>query len=490
MTDTIPPPPSPIGPPPSQALFRFPARSLGLKFVLVCFLALLMAIPALFVSDIAKERARYAQGVAQEIGALRGGPQVLSGPILIIPYTREVALQEQVQNTDGTQRTATRSQIERGYYAHFAETGAIDASLTTEVLKRSIYKVPAFIADTKLRAAFDLSSFQTNPDPKLSLDWPQAKILMQVSDLRGAKNAVSLVLADGRSLPFEPSSDPALSGGAVAVANPAMAAAVPEGAGGGLQAVTVNVGEFAKPGAKFSVSAAIKLSGVDRFSVPAFANDTVATLSGAWDDPKFEGAFLPDTRQVNEGRFTATWRAPFLARGLPRGGLLGSGIDFSQVNARDFAVTLIQRSEVYAGVDRALRYGLLFIGTVFLAYFLFEATGGGRAHPAQYLLVGLAQCVFYLLLLAFAEQVGFDIAFGVAALATVALSASYAGAVFKSRTKGIQAAFAFAFVYLLQFVLMRLEDFALLAGAVVAFAAIATVMWLTRNLDWYGAKAN
>ena len=132
----------------------------------------------------------------------------------------------------------------------------------------------------------------------------------------------------------------------------------------------------------------------------------------------------------------------------------------------------------------------MFIGLVFLAYFLFETTTGKRVHPAQYILVGLAQVIFYMLLLSIAEHTGFDIAFGIAATATVALISAYAGWTFKSRGQGIRALVAFTFLYGLIYVLMRLEDYALLVGALASFAAIAAVMWFTRNIDWYGGKGD
>ena len=128
----------------------------------------------------------------------------------------------------------------------------------------------------------------------------------------------------------------------------------------------------------------------------------------------------------------------------------------------------------------------MFIGLVFLAYFLFETTTGRRVHPAQYVLVGLAQVIFYMLLLSIAEHTGFDVAFALAATATVGLISAYAGWTFDSRAQGVRALVAFTFLYGLIYVLMRLEDYALLVGALASFAAIAAVMYFTRKVDWYG----
>jgi inner membrane protein len=137
---------------------------------------------------------------------------------------------------------------------------------------------------------------------------------------------------------------------------------------------------------------------------------------------------------------------------------------------------------------RSLKYAVMFVGLVFLTFFVFEALSGSRVHPAQYLQIGSAQMVFYLLLLSLSEYVGFDWAFAAAASATVLLMALYAGAAFKSRLRGLQALFVFSAVYGLIYLLMRLEDFALLAGSIASFLGLAGAMYLTRNLDWYGGK--
>ncbi|MEE9380763.1 MAG: inner membrane CreD family protein, partial [Hyphomonadaceae bacterium] len=148
----------------------------------------------------------------------------------------------------------------------------------------------------------------------------------------------------------------------------------------------------------------------------------------------------------------------------------------------------MQETNPYQSVERALKYAAMFIGFVFLAYFLFEITSQARAHPAQYVLVGLAQAIFYLLLLALAERLGFDPAFLIAATMTVLLTSGYAMSVFGSRAYGLRALVVLTGIYGLVYVLMRAEGQALLAGALASFTAIALTMWMTRDIDWYGMK--
>jgi inner membrane protein len=504
-------------PPPRATTFislpGLPGRSLGLKFLLVCVLALAMVIPTFFVQGIAFERSQRAGEVASELGGQTGGRQSVSGPVLLVPYTRPTPPGEALQAPAGPEAGAAagttvaqpRAAITRGWWVFFPDRGEARATLAVSTRQRSIYKVPTFLADTAITTSFDMPAALASVPEGVTFDWASARLLGWVGDLRGVKEAMTITLDGGAVRTFEPSTGQAI--GSVQV--PAGAASADGVAPTRPVApVLAPVGGLIGPDTKASMRMSVKLTGAERFALVAFAQDTAASIGGNWASPKFEGAFLASDRRVGQelsseagevtrvdaeaGTFEASWRAPFLARGLPRSGALGPDITLEQLGAKDFAVTLVQRSEVYSGVQRALRYALLFVGTVFLAFFLFEAMGGpagaARAHPAQYLLVGLAQSVFYLLLLAFAEQTGFDLAFLLAAVPTVLLASGYAASVFGSRTRGLQALAAFSAVYGLMYVLMTLEDQALLAGALTAFAAIAAVMRFTRKVNWYGDR--
>lgn len=144
-------------------------------------------------------------------------------------------------------------------------------------------------------------------------------------------------------------------------------------------------------------------------------------------------------------------------------------------------------ADPYQSVSRSLKYALLFIGLLFLSYFVFEATAGKRVHPAQYVLVGVAHMIFYLLLLSLAERFGFDWGFLIAGGATVLLLSANAGWIFASRVQGIRSLFVFSLLYLFIYLLLRLEDNALLVGAIASFLVVAAVMYLTRNIDWYNS---
>jgi inner membrane protein len=239
-----------------------------------------------------------------------------------------------------------------------------------------------------------------------------------------------------------------------------------------------------KPGAKFHVTSALRFSGAQRVAVLAYGKTTHVTAQGDWPSPGFDGGFLPLKRTVSSHGFTAEWSVPFMARGVPGEGTPGS---MAALDSTALGVSFIEVADPYQSVNRSLKYVLLFVGLVFLSYFLFEVTAGKRVHPAQYILVGVAQSIFYLLLLSLAERIGFDFGFLLAGGATVSLLALNAGWIFGGRRQGTRAFSVFSLLYGLIYMLLRLEDNSLLVGALASFVAVAAAMYFTRNIDWYGS---
>jgi len=445
---------------------RSPSRSMGLKLLLVCALALVMSIPALFVFMLLGDRTHRAEQVVAEVGGLMGGPQTFMGPVLAIPYT--------------TPPAKAGDAVGRGVFVVFPSEGRAAVASHSELRQRSLFKVPVYQATLDFAATFDLAGVAARAPIGASLDWPRAEFLIGASDARGAQADV-LFTAAGKPLEVAPAATLSSANVNGPKDNP-----TPGPDGASLRFFGADAGGLAQPDARFDVTAKMKFSGAQRMAILAFAKTTTVTARGDWPHPSFDGGFLPTTRAIDAKGFTASWSVPFIARGMP-----------AQVDSPELAglgqaalgVSFVEPANPYQSVARSLKYALMFVGLVFLAYFLFETLQKRRVHPAQYVLIGLTQVVFYLLLLSVAERIGFDLAFLVAAGATVGLISAYAGWVFESRRQGVIALAAFTLLYALIYVLMRLEDLALLVGAFASFAAIAVVMYVTRRLDWYGAPA-
>lgn len=433
-------------------------RSLGVKLIVICGLAVLMTIPSFFVRELVSERARRASDVTKEIGSHVGGPQTFLGPTLAIPYSipaRSSAL-------------SARS----GVYLVFAAQAFADVRTATSERHRSLFRVPVFRADLKLDSTFDLTGVPAAAPQDAELDWSRAEILVGVSDARGALADAKLT-TKAQTVTLTPSevADNVLIG-------------VNDNSRLKMFLLGAKVAGAGKPESPLHVTSTLKFSGAGRIAILAYGKTTHVTARGDWRNPGFDGGILPVTRTLSDRGFNAEWSVPFIARGVRAEGPSES---ITGLNATALGLSFIEVAEAYQSVNRSLKYALLILGLVFLSYFAFEVTTGKQVHPAQYVLVGVAQVIFYLLLLSIAERIGFDFAFLLAAVATVALLAANAGWIFSGRLHAVRALVLFTPLYVLLYILLRLEDNALLVGAISSFLAVTAVMYFTRGLDWYGS---
>jgi inner membrane protein len=437
---------------------RFKTLAMGMKLMIVCGLALLMSIPAFFVEGLVKERTGRAAEVTKEVSGDVGGQQTFLGPTLAIPYTVPA------HDPDAAAK--------RYVYLVFPAQASAEVKTATEERHRSLFKVPVYQADLTMDADFDLSGVPANAPEAAAFDWDRAEMVVGVSDARGALADATLT-ANGKTATLEP----AQTAGTMSFGTDQsqMVRLVLFGAG---------AAGLAKPGAKFSVTSALRFSGAQRLAVLAYGKTTHLKATGDWPNPGFDGGFLPVSRSVATSGFSAEWTVPFIARGVRAE---GESESITGLEATALGISFVEVADPYQSVSRSIKYLPLFLGLVFLTYFLFEATTRKRVHAAQYVLVGVAQIIFYLLLLSLAERIGFDWGFLIAGSATVILLAVNAKWVFASRRQGVRAFLVFAPLYVLIYALLRLEDNALLVGAIASFLAVAAVMYFTRRIDWYGS---
>lgn len=440
-----------------------PARSFGLKLLLVGLLAFLLWIPCMMVYALVWDRSTRADEVRREIHDSNGGAQTISGPIILVPALVD----------NGVDRETGNPIRYRTHVAFTPRTLEIDGNIETQSRRRGIFDATLFEADLRLKGTFGALNAVKPPKGEITYFWQDARlgvVLSGSTPLKGVRGNPALAIDGAPSLSiFEPSLTAQEAG--------------PIGAGGLSAALPI-----ADPARPIRFELALKIGGGGSLKFAPAGEETRVTLKSAWPHPSFQGARLPDSRTVSDAGFAASWTVPYLARAIPRTFIADDGLG-GRFDAEAFGVDFVSTDSPYTSVNRALKYALMFLGLVFLTLFLIEATMGGRAHAAQYILLGLAQVVFYLLVLAFAEHIGFETAFMGAASATVSLCGLYAATVFRSFLKGLLAFLAFAGAYGLIYLLMKSEDYALLIGSVAAFGAVALTMAVTRNLDWYGMRA-
>ena len=442
-----------------------PRQSVGLKLLLVCFLALLMAIPALFVYGVVLDRSQGAYIALTEVSQSVGGEQTIIGPVLALPYSL-------------APDPAKPDNVTFGVAVSYAETATVDTDLNVENKSRGIHLVPVFKADMLFKARFTPETLRAALPEGAAPIWSDARLYMGLSDNRGIKSELE-VTANGTALLMEPVTS---SQSADNRYNPVPLTHLSLAAG-----EIKNLQNIRTP---FDVRAKMSITGAEMFAMSAFAKDTNMRLTSNWADPSFTGGVLPSEHNAGESEagFTAQWRLPYLARGIAGASPRADFSELTEYGNRTMGVRFLNEASPYQSVERVLKYAAMFIGMVFLSYFLFEVTSGLRAHPAQYVLVGIAQSIFYLLLLAFSELIGFDGAFIISAGMTILLISAYAISVFKSRQFGLRAFGVLTGIYTLIYILLRAEGSALIAGALASFAAIGLTMYLTRNVDWYGDR--
>lgn len=426
-------------------------RDAALKLIGIGALTLMMIIPLMLIASLVDERRDFAREAAESVAQGWGGPQVVSGPYLIVPF----AVPEQRDANGAVLTMASAGEM-------IVLPKALDATAVPGVEERArgIFRVPVYAADITLAGSFVRPDFPQLPRSAV-IDWEAARLALSIRDVRGLSGDVAL--------------DWNGAGGATFAS------------GTGINAMPLGIQTTAVPATgetPFKVS--LRLRGTGRLAFVPVGETFTARIASPWQHPSFDGAYLPESRDIGETGFNAVWKVSHLARSLPQTWVNGQSINDT---ASEFGVTFFQPVDFYQLVDRSLKYAILFVGLSFLVFFLVETVSGGRIHVVQYLLAGAAQVIFYLLLLALAEQVGFAAAYLAAGLACTALTTLYTASVLQSSRSALAVGIALTVLYGLLYTLLNEEDYALLTGAIASFLALALTMFLTRRVDWYEAKA-
>ena len=422
-------------------------------------LALVLMIPLLWVLSTVSERASRRDAAAKEISSTWGGWQVVGGPVIAVPY--------ETTWTDGSGR------VQRSLQHAFVLPRDLqfDARLNTETRKRGIFEVPVYRATVRVTGTFVRPSLDfLKPVPE-RIDWDRATLQIGVRDPRGIVRR-SVVTWRGQQVP--------LGGGTLDVGlfQSGLSAALPLLADAPLNS-------------ELPFEFTLEFNGTRDFHVLPSAQETRVSLASGWAHPSFSGAPLPETRDITARGFTARWSVQDFGRPYPA---RWSTFDMnreqlaSQAQASAFGVSLIQPVDIYQQAERAVKYAVLFIVLTFLLFFLWEVFSAALLHPMQYTFVGFAICLFYLLLLSISEHTGFDVAYTVSSTVTIVLIAGYAKAVLGGARPAASVFAALVTLYGFLYLLLRLEDYALLAGSIGLFLILSVVMFITRRMDWYEIK--
>ncbi len=443
-------------------------RTPGMKLLIALLLGALLAVPLFAVYLLVWDRQTQSTTASQSITQGWGGPQHLAGPLLAIPFQAD-SVETVTENGRSTQRSVTVAR------ELVIAPDLLDARTTVapEKRKRSIYEAVVYTAESAGQARFSLPADLARlgvPVDRLQFD--RAELRFGLSDPRGIAGAPPRVTVAGRSLPLQPGHGLASTGG-----------------DGFFAAVDGGTLRTAPLAAAFRFT----FRGNGSLALAPDAGDTRWRVTSTWPSPSFSGGFLPVASRVGAKGFAAEWRVGNLALGRELatvGDASGktAGGPAEAAGEREAWVELITPVDVYSEVNRSVKYGFLFIGFTFAAFLLFDVIGGVRVAMPEYLLVGIGLILFFVMLLAFAEVIGFTAAYLLASAAIIGLIAAYSAAVLGSWQRGGLIAGLLAALYAVLYVLLSLEAFSLLIGSVLLFLALAGVMYVTRRLDWSGAK--
>jgi inner membrane protein len=477
MEDTHAQQPAPRTTPPPDDRGLPVARS-AVKLIVLAVLLLLMTIPVLNVLDLVRERQFRAEEVRREVGATWGGPQTVGAVVLTLPYRT-------LSRTLTDQGRELRRSVVRE--AHFLpEAVEWSGRLEAETRVRGIFEVPVYRARLTAGGRFgppDLDSLGIDPSDVL---WDRAVVRLAVTDPRGIQEPTALAWR-GETVPFVPAV-PEEDGWAVPrVGAVGLEARLGERARNLLTGAGETGGTGVGDGSGAAFGFDLVLRGTESLRFQPLGQVTQVELSSPWPSPSFDGAFLPLEHEVRDDGFRASWNVTYFGRGLPQSWAEShpGGRPPRERIETAFGLSLVRTADQYQQTERAVKYALLFITLTFTTLFLLELLSPVRLHPVHYLLVGFALCLFYVLLLALAEHVGFLPAYLSATTAVVTLVLLYVRSLVGSWRRAAPLAITLVGLYGYLLGLMRSEDHALLMGSLGLFVVLSLVMYLTRKLDWW-----
>ncbi len=447
---------------------------LGLKIAMVVVLVLAILIPLSMIRGTIAERQRFRQQAVEEVTRSFAGEQVVAGPVLVVPFREQVEVEE--RDAQGVLRKHVR-EVEREWL-FFPTTMRMQGKVLPSIRKRGLHQVRVYEWQGTVDAVFDVRLPAADPAQPRTLGTPWLNF--GIADVRGLVGAPTLRVAGAELAILQ--GQHGRSGGGVHAQLPA---------------ATVVDGRIV-----FPLQFGFALRGTEALAIVPLADSNRILLTSPWPHPQFNGDFLPRAHRIDARGFRAEWDVSSLASnaqaqyrnggdasiGRPRG-VVGAraaqAAGTERVAIDKVGLSLVEPVNLYSKVDRASKYGVLFVLLTFIGFFMFETLKQLPIHPIQYALVGLALAIFFLMLLSLSEHIAFGWAYVVAATACIGLIGFYVGHVLRSRARGLGFAAMLGLLYAALYGLLVSEDNALVLGAGLLFAVLALIMLVTRKVDWY-----
>ena len=424
------------------------------KVLAIVVLIIILLIPTFMVQDLIHERERFQKDAINEVSSKWGEGQTIIGPYISVPY--------EVVTTKYSKKDSTDIEYTRTEWVHFLpEQLNIKGDITPEKRYRGIYEIVVYESKLKIEGSFNYLNFLDNDYKNSGLEFDRAVLNIGIDDLKGIEKQIPIKW-NNKVYDFNSgTSDYDLAD----------------------EGISVNIPISLTDSTDYAFSLDLDLKGSQYlYFVPLGKTSNVGIRSN-WQTPSFTGEFLPDNRNVTESGFTADWNVLHLNRNYPQTFKGEKDLDESS-----FGTDLLLPVDNYKKSLRVAKYAILTIVLTFMVFFFVEVLSKSFIHPVQYLLVGVALILFYTLLLSFSEYMIFNFAYLLAAVLTLFLITAYMMAILKSKKLSGFIFGILTIIYVFIFVIIQLEDYALLVGSIGVFLILGVVMYTSRKIDWYDLK--
>jgi inner membrane protein len=429
------------------------SESIIIKVALIGLLTILLLIPSNLIQELISERQARQHEITKEITDKWSDKQLIEGPVMVLPYKKLIG------NKDAAGKPVYKEIVTNIYI--LPELLSVKSSVQPQILHRGIFD--AVVYDSKVNVIGKFSELEiekSGVDPEMIL-WDKAKVVIGISDLKGMKNNPEIKVAD-QAYQVEPDFT-------------------------SLKLFTNNLiilpdlSKVKRTSLSFSFN--LDLRGSDELSFLHLGKSTLVSVNGKWTDPSFIGRYLPEDRTVNEKGFSATWKMPYFNRPFPQ--------QWEEVNSvlktddkASFGVKFMLPVDQYQKTMRTAKYSFLIILLTFISLLFTEMIQKKKVHVLQYVLIGAAMIIYYTLLLSFSEQVGFNYAYLIASVSTIVLIGVFIASLLKNKKAAFILSAILSVFYGFIFIIIQLQDLALLYGSIGLFIIVATIMFLSSKMDW------
>ena len=432
-------------------------NSITIRLITIGILILLLLIPVTMVRDLIREREYRQKDAIQEISAKWGGEQTITGLVLSVPYYVNSKVYDDKDNSYKLVRTKE--------YAHFLpDQLKIEGDVSPEMRYRGIYEVIVYNSSLRIEGSLPYPDLKDWKIKNEDIIWDETFVSLGLSDLKGIQDNITVNWNEKR-IDLNPgiqTSDVIFNG---------LSTRIP-----------LNDKDTVKSILNFSLD--ININGSSSLFFVPLGKSTLVTLNSTWKNPSFDGAFLPDNREISKDGFTANWNVLHQNRSYPQQ-FLGSTRGISQ---SAFGVNLFVPVDEYQKSMRSAKYAVMFITLTFLIFFFVQILNKVRIHPIQYIIVGLALCVFYTLLIALSEHISFDASYLISSVCIITMITLYSYSIAKNSRLTKIIGGILTLLYLFIYSILQMQDYALLMGSIGLFVVLGIIMYLSRKIDWYAIQ--